>query len=204
MTVATTRTWHSLMSKIKAAIRESALLATVIRQWPVESIPGWVGKKYGLRVPKGVVPFKTPLPAGNPNIKIILGIAKSILHLEGDLAECGVYRGETLIPLGLYLTQNRVNKQVFGFDSFEGFGELAHSDPTENAHIREHSLCTDTSFEMVQAKIARLNLLEQAIIIKGFFSASLSAVEDRRFCFVHLDCDLYESYKICLNFLKFA
>jgi len=125
---------------------------------------------------------------------------KSILHLDGDLAECGVYRGETLIPLGLYLKQNHMNKKIFGFDSFEGFGELAHPDAAENATIREHSLCTNTSYEMVRAKITRLNLSERVFIIKGFFSTSLSYVHDRQFCFVHLDCDLYESYKTCLNF----
>ena len=200
MTLATTLAWHALVSKIKATIRDSALLATIIRQWPVENLPSWVGKKYGLRVPNGVVPFKVPLPIGNANIKIILGMAKSRLHLEGDLAECGVYRGETLIPLGLYIKQNHINKKIFGFDTFEGFGELAHSDPAENANIRTHCLFTDTSYEMVQGKITRLNLSERVFIIKGFFSNSLSGVRDRRFCFVHLDCDLYDSYKTCLNF----
>jgi O-methyltransferase len=207
MTLATTRKRHPLRSKIKAAIRDSAPLWAIqrisnplIRRWPVESIPGWVGKVHGLRVPRGVVPYKTPSPEGHANINIILSLTKAVLDFEGDFAECGVYRGSTIIPLGLYLAQNNSRKKVFGFDSFAGFGDCEHIDPTEDVYIRTYGSCTDTSYEMVQAKIAHLNLSEQVILIKGFFNASLSAVKDRKFCFVHLDCDLYESYKVCLNF----
>lgn len=43
--------------------------------------------------------------------------------------------------------------------------------------------------------------LESCISIhKGFFKDSLVKVEDQMFSFVHLDCDIYESYKQCLEF----
>jgi hypothetical protein len=164
----------------------------------VESIPGWVGKIHGLKVPKGVIPFTRPIPGGNANIKIILTLAGSVLHLEGDLAECGVYRGGTIIPLGLYLEQHNVKKAIFGFDSFEGFGDNVSL--IEDTSSETRRLFTDTSYEMVTAKISDLNLSNRITIIKGFFSESTAIVKDRRFCFVHLDCDLYESYKFCLNF----
>jgi hypothetical protein len=200
---ATIRTKHFFRSKIKAAIPLwviRSISTQLIRRLPVQRIPGWAGRSQGLSVPKSVVPFTMPLPSGSANIKIILALTKSILHLEGDLAECGVYQGSTLIPVGLYLAQNNARKKVFGFDSFVGFGDLACLDPGWDASTRANSLFTDTSYEMVQAKIERLNLTEHVIIVKGFFSSRLGAVEDRRFCFVHLDCDLYESYKTCLGF----
>jgi O-methyltransferase len=207
MTIASTRTRHSLESTIKTAIRESAGLRAVqiissplVRRWPIESVPGWIGKIHELRVPKGVVPFGMPSPGGKANIKIILSLTKSVLHLSGDLAECGVYRGGTIIPLGLYLAQKRVKKTVFGFDSFAGFGDHAPLEPAEGSAIRTYGSFHDTSYEVIMAKIKHLGLSEQVVLIRGFFESSLGVAEDRRFCFVHLDCDLYDSYKICLNF----
>jgi len=207
MTIATTRTRYSLKSTIKTAIRESAALRAVqsissplVRRWSAESIPGWIGRIHELRVPKGVVPFGMPSPGGKANIKIILSLTKSVLRLAGDLAECGVYRGGTIIPLGLYLAQKRAKKIVFGFDSFAGFGNHAPLEPAEGSAIRTYGSFNDTSYEMIQTKIKRLELSEQVILIRGFFESSLGVAADRRFCFVHLDCDLYESYKICLNF----
>jgi O-methyltransferase len=187
---------------IKAAIRDSVPVRVVqqissglIRRTPVENLPGWVGRFYGFQVPKGVLPLQKPSPSEGANIKIILDLAKSVLDLDGNLAECGVYRGGTLIPLGLYLAQTNVKKQLYGFDSFEGFGDLA-----EQAYLQTYGACTDTSYETVHEKISRLHLSEQVILIRGFFNDTLGAFRDRRFCFVHLDCDLYESYKVCLNF----
>ena len=130
----------------------------------------------------------------------MLHMTKSVLELEGDIAECGVYRGGTLIPLGLYLAQNNIKKKIFGFDSFAGFGDQARLDPIEQAYVRRYGSCTDTSCEFVQAKIDQLNLSRQIVLIEGYFDTSLNAVKDKRFCFLHLDCDLYESYKVCLNF----
>jgi O-methyltransferase len=36
--------------------------------------------------------------------------------------------------------------------------------------------------------------------VKGFFRDTLARHAERRFSFVHLDCDIYESYKECLEF----
>ena len=44
-------------------------------------------------------------------------------RVDGDVAECGVFRGETLIPIGIFLSQNKPQSRVLGFDSFEGFDD---------------------------------------------------------------------------------
>ena len=100
----------------------------------------------------------------------------------------------------LFRSQNDVPKKVYGFDSFEGFGDRAQFDATENSSIETQGSFADTSYELVKSKIDRLNLGDQVIIIKGFFSSSLRTVEDRKFCFVHLDCDLYQAYLDCISF----
>lgn len=42
-------------------------------------------------------------------------------------------------------------------------------------------------------------LKETVLIIPGFFEDTLKLVKDEKFSFVYLDCDLYDSYKVCLE-----
>lgn len=172
----------------------------MIRRRTLDEIPGWLARIHGLSVPKRVVPHHEPSPIGGPNIKIILGLVNSVLHLDGDLAECGVYRGSTILALGLYLVRNNPQKKAFGFDSFEGFGDLTRPEFSEDSAILAHGTCTDTSFEMLRSRIRDLGLSDCVEIIKGYFNETLNQVESRKFCFSHLDCDIYESYRCCLQF----
>ena len=192
---------------MKAIIRDSALVRAVqdisgpvARRLPVETMTGWIGKMHGISVPKRVIPLLTRSPSSGANIKIILGLMKSVIHLDGDLAECGVYRGKTLIPVGLYLTQHGIVKKLYGFDPFEGFGRVDHGGATEDAYIEEHGELADTSIDYVQRMVDRFNLTDQVSLIKGFFELTLSNLTMKRFCFVHLDVDLYDSYITCLRF----
>ena len=38
-------------------------------------------------------------------------------------------------------------------------------------------------------------------LIKGFFEDTLPRISEERFSLAHLDCDLYTSYKTCLEFV---
>src|SRR5947207_14300789 len=104
-------------STIKATLRDSIGVRVVQRisgplakRLPVERMPWWIGAMHNISVPMRLVPLAEPSPSSGANIKIILSIVKSILHLDGALAECGVYRGSTLVPLGLYLAHNGEHK----------------------------------------------------------------------------------------------
>jgi hypothetical protein len=48
--------------------------------------------------------------------------------LDGELADCGVFRGASLIAIGIYLQQQQIAKTVYGFDSFQGFDEAVNYD----------------------------------------------------------------------------
>lgn len=47
-------------------------------------------------------------------------------HIEGDIVEAGVYKGRSLLAAGLLLKELGSAKQVFGFDSFQGFPAIHH------------------------------------------------------------------------------
>jgi hypothetical protein len=39
-------------------------------------------------------------------------------HISGDIAECGVFRGHSLIPMAIYVKQRGIDKKLYGFDSY--------------------------------------------------------------------------------------
>ena len=45
-----------------------------------------------------------------------------------------------------------------------------------------------------------LGLAKTVTLVPGYFQDTLPSYADQRFCFVHLDCVIYESYRTCLEF----
>src|SRR5688572_8365086 len=95
---------------------------------PIETWPGWVGTCIGIKLPRRTTPHKTPQNQGSANINIIFALLQKTARIDGDIAECGVFQGETLIPTAYYVRQMGWEKKVFGLDSFEGFGEFVRID----------------------------------------------------------------------------
>jgi len=186
---------------VKNVIRFVAppLVATL----PITKWPGWLGRTLGVKVPQAV--RKQPLgPTGAANINILCQMIDRTKHLDGDIVDCGVFFGGSTIGMGLYLRQHRIDKVIYGFDSFEGFDpETAAKDmelgglENEDRHLHGFSA---TSYEMVQHKVNRYRL-HNVKMIKGYFRDSFPKLSQAlRVCFAHLDVNLYESYKECLEF----
>jgi len=107
--------------------------------------------------------------------------------VDGAIAECGVWRGRTLVAMALYLKQKGSSKTLWGFDSFEGFDEAVPVD------------FKNSSLALVQ-QIAAIFRLSSVRIVPGQFRESFVAIESCRFSFAHIDCDVYDSYRECLDF----
>ena len=56
---------------------------------------------------------------------------RSNILLDGDIFEFGVYRGATLLALGLLLKELGSDKKIYGFDSFSGFPSYSRQDGFE-------------------------------------------------------------------------
>jgi O-methyltransferase len=169
---------------------------------PVERWPRWLGDLHQIKVPANVQPNPTPAPVGSANIRILFRLLQGSLQAQGDVAECGVFRGKTLISAGLFLAEHAPEKHLFGFDSFEGFDDAVNKDielggePDPGKKVGGFG---ETSYETLEARRRRLHL-DKLHLVKGFFRDTLQTVADRKFCFAHLDCDLYDSYAECLAF----
>lgn len=171
---------------------------------PLRRWPRILSVIHEIAVPRGVKPNRMPQPrSGSANINIILELMDKTENVPGDIAECGVFRGGTLLPMGVYVRQRGTGKQIIGFDSFAGFGDSIKIDinlgGTDTDACRKVGGFSDTSPGLVMAKVRRL-YLTNVELAPGFFSQTLPRYADREFCFVHLDCDMYSSYKECLEF----
>jgi SAM-dependent methyltransferase len=112
-------------------------------------------------------------------------------QLAGDVAELGVYKGNTAFLLTKLV--NLLGRTVYLFDTFEGFSsnDLCGIDANKLPEF------ADTSLASVRALIGDENVR----FIKGRFPASADLVEPNlSFCLVHLDCDLYVPFRAALDY----
>ena len=191
------------MPKLKAALKKGLRVTTapMLRSIPVRKWPAWVSRIHDLSVPRSVVPNPEPAPTGAANINILLQFLDRTSHLSGAVAECGVYRGATLVTMAMYLEQAGSQRSIWGLDSFQGFQhtlELEQGGWGEDPNKRRNGFA-DTSLELVRAKLHRFGL-NNPKLVPGFFETSLKELPEQKYSFVHLDCDTYVAYRDCLHY----
>ncbi len=118
----------------------------------------------------------------------IMMFAKRTQKIEGAIAEVGVYRGGS----AKLIAETVPDKEIHLFDSFEGLPTPQDVDP---AKFTEGQYGAD--LEDVRHY---LRAYPQVHLYKGFFPSTSAPVVSKKFSFVHLDVDLYESTKQSLEF----
>jgi O-methyltransferase len=140
-----------------------------------------------------------------PNFAALANAIDQTLRLKDNIIECGVYRGCTLLGMAHRLALRGIrDAQLIGCDSFEGFPAPTTEDALSDGSFHERALqgvYHDTSYEKLSAQISALGFVQNIKLLKGFFDQTLLELGDLRFKLVHLDCDLYQSYVTCLDFL---
>ena len=141
------------------------------------------------------------------NFSKYIQIQKCILNLNydqipGDYFEFGCFTGSSInhaIRTHLKfskkkLKNNFMNRTFFGLDSFEGFPEEVHP---------------EYKSENFKSNYDKVKLLETKYdcckIIKGYFSDSLKEIDnqkEKKIAFAFIDCDIYDSSKEVINFIK--
>lgn len=140
-----------------------------------------------------------------PNLAALTHAVDKTAALPGHLIECGVFRGSTILGMAHQLRIRGIrDAQLIGCDSFEGFPAPTKEDALANGTFHERALqgvYRDTSYERLSRQISALGYSQNIKLLKGFFENTLDQLRDHTFRLVHLDCDLYQSYVTCLNFL---
>jgi len=153
----------------------------------------------------------------------VYSLARSQCHLDGDLAEVGVYTGASAkliaeardslarsasdvssIPLPLGEGADRrsageggssLRKPFHLFDTFAGLPESSAKDRNVyTGKSKPQYACSLDSVHEYLRNYANLHFYQ------GLFPETAAPVADRKFCFVHIDVDLYTSTLACLEF----
>lgn len=118
-------------------------------------------------------------------------MASQAASLEGDFMEAGVFQGGTAKMLRLLA--EKTGKTLHLFDSFEGM-EIA--DAKLDRHVSGDF--SETSLEGVQSVVGTPDFVHYH---KGWVPQTFKGLEDRRFCFAHIDLDLHDGVRDSLEFL---
>lgn len=155
--------------------------------------PDLVLKRLGIATPSRRVEFYT-----------LARIVQSLPRVDGAVLECGTYRGATLLGMTHLFHRRGLRPPTFGCDSFEGFpaptSQDAQADGRFHPDVHAGAL-GDTSYDRLRDRLRLLGWDDHVHLVRGFFEDTLPTLAEHRFSLVHLDCDLYSSYKTCLEFV---
>lgn len=124
------------------------------------------------------------------------GLFRNVEHvlsegIQGDLAEVGVYRGNSARLLAVLA--KKAHRRLYLFDTFSGFDRRN----LHGADSDKKVAFDDTSLDRVK----RLVNLDNVVYVPGLFPDSIANVGlPDQFVVVHLDCDLYEPTRAGLEY----
>ncbi len=134
----------------------------------------------------------------------LIALLERALPLDGDIIECGVFRGTSLKMIARSVMDRAPKKTIFACDSYEGF-------PADGIGSKDTTLFRPVS--RLKGKFAAATDVPERLtrffsaygvngrIEKGYFSDTLPRLRESRFCFVHIDSDTYQSHVECLEIL---
>jgi O-methyltransferase len=141
-------------------------------------------------------------------------LVETITDVPGDIVECGVGNGRTLFWLGLLTEGGEHARRVWGFDSFEGLppphpedqadrfssgkikaGMFAHSEAEGRALLLRNRISPNRG-------ISRRQLRKRFVLVPGFFPESFPKYSGGPIALLHLDVNIYQSYKDCLEYFE--
>lgn len=116
-------------------------------------------------------------------------VTKATEKIEGDIAEVGVYMGGS----AKMICKAKGDKTLYLFDTFEGLPEVMEIDKKATYYKGRYS----ASYEFVKESF---NDEKNVKIYKGFFPDTAGPIKDKKFSYVNLDVDIYESTLNCLKY----
>lgn len=117
------------------------------------------------------------------------------LELPGDVIECGTGPGGVSLLMALLIRARGLNKRVWVFDSFEGLPP-----PDRNVDREYRAGACAYSLDRVSGLFREHGVHDMVELRKGWLAQTLPALSpSQRFCFAHVDVDLYGSVNDALR-----
>ena len=147
-------------------------------------------------------------------------LSVAALQVEGDFVECGVAAGAQIGVMGHVLQKFNSNKRIYAFDSYQGIplaGKFDDQQPgigalDPNRYVPENTreLLKSSGITVHSLANVRQNIgnnwrldINKYNFIEGWFQDTLPVVapQIRKIALLRLDGDLYESTKVCMDYL---
>lgn len=143
------------------------------------------------------------------NVAYWLEYFRMIQEVKGDIVECGIGRGRSLLTImaleSLFRTFPGYRpRKIFGLDSFEGFPEPSKEDVSpRNPKKGEWSASPNGEFTYSLENLNRIirnaeiapEIVDDLTLMKGFFDQTAPNVAAKEIVILHLDGDLYRSVR---------
>lgn len=143
------------------------------------------------------------------DIEKILDLATEFVQwdaIEGDYLEFGVYGGRSFATACHFAQSKGIESMRFyAFDSFEGLPEIKGADKNDYCrYTKGWYSCDQAKFS--QNLLKRGAELEKVTIVPGWFDQTLvpetkSKLQIKKAAIIFVDCDLYESTTLVLDFI---
>lgn len=117
---------------------------------------------------------------------------KQALQVPGDVVEAGVFQGGTARLLREVMG-SQSDRKLYLFDSFDGMHSVSSDKDRHQAGD-----FADTSVEAVRRAVGSDDFIDYR---KGWVPDTFAGLEDKSFCFAHIDLDLYQGVLDSLTFL---
>lgn len=120
------------------------------------------------------------------------------LGIEGDIVECGVYRGGSAAVLGWSMNElGDGGRKLWLFDSFAGMPPASDRDGQFSQTLEGDYVGSE---ERTRELLERVGVTEDLYtIVRGRFENTFPEVATPRTALLHVDCDFYEPVKLTLE-----
>lgn len=144
------------------------------------------------------------------SVDYTLKLLERCCGLEGNVIECGVYKGGNSFQMAKKLKELKSDKSLYALDTFEGHPyddfenmskELQKESYGDKQPEKLKGTFGDVDLDQIKKMFAE-NGLDNTIFHKGLFINTFEHISDQKFCFAYVDADFYLSVKQCIEFLK--
>jgi O-methyltransferase len=125
---------------------------------------------------------------------LLLQTLRQALHLQGDVVECGVFRGGTaLLEAKIVEKYDTGKRPLHLFDSFEGMGTT-----TPGVDRFQAGDFSRNSADAVAQLLSPYPFVQFHV---GFMPQTFEGLPLERVSWAHIDVDIYQSVRECISFL---
>jgi len=137
-----------------------------------------------------------------------LDLFRLSMGVPGEIVECGVFKGASLMRWIKFreLLSNSSAKKIIGFDTFGKFPKAkSSSDKLFRKDFIDQAGDQSISKGQIITVLKKLNLYQNIDLVKGDVKKTipnyLENNPELKISLLHIDVDLYDPTKICLNLL---